>query len=82
MNQDPNEELTLAAAAREIGYTRQNLSHAVQTGMLPHRRIAGTVVLVKRADALAYKDQPKNQGGRGRKTQPVNVHSTEDEIER
>jgi hypothetical protein len=69
MQHDPQEELTLAAAAREIGTTRQNLSHAVKRGLLPARRVAETVVLVTRGDVLAYAAAPKNRGGRGRKTQ-------------
>jgi excisionase family DNA binding protein len=70
MPHDPQEELTLAAAARELGMTRQNLSHAVKQGQIPARRVSGTVVLVKRADVLAYAAQPKHRGGRGKKSPP------------
>lgn len=64
----PDEELTLAQAARELGLTRQTLSHAVKVGTLPHRRISDTVVLVRRCDAQRYAAQPKHRGGRPRRT--------------
>ena len=61
---DLDEEITGGEAAKVLGVTRQQVNRLAHQGKLVGRHVAGRFWIFKRGDVLAYKDQPKNPGGR------------------
>lgn len=59
-----DEEITGGQAAALLGVTRQHVNRLAHDGKLPGRHVAGRFWVFKRGDVLAYKNQPKNVGGR------------------
>lgn len=59
-----DEEITGGEAAKILGLSRQRVNRLAHDQKLKGRYIANRYWVFTRRDVLAFKDQPKNPGGR------------------